>query len=186
MKTRFAALALAAALVAPVLAAAQPATPQGQRPDPRAAMQARVCADFDAHLAARLAWIEAKVKPTDAQRAAWDAFQRDSRAAAARMQARCAQPEAAPAPGDLAAELARREQRMAAMLDTTRRMRAAVEALQPVLSEEQRKALAENFHGPRGMHAMHHRGHGEHREHREHRGRYMQHGPDGHGTRQGG
>ena len=81
MKTRFAALAFAAALVAPELAAAQPATPQGSRPDPRAAMQARVCADFDAHLAARLAWIEAKVKPTEAQRAAWDAFQRDSRAA---------------------------------------------------------------------------------------------------------
>jgi hypothetical protein len=200
MSTRLAAFVLAAALAAPALASAQPAQPGGGQPMPghggaRGAMQARFCADLDARLASRLAWIEAKVKPTEAQRGAWEGFVRDSRAAAEPLRARCAAPAAAPAAGDLAAELARREGRMAMMLDVTRQTRAAVEKLLPALGEEQRKALAENFHGPRGMHhgghRMHrdhhgHHGHHESREHREHRGRPMQPMQDGQGMRQGG
>jgi hypothetical protein len=193
MSTRLAAFALVAALAAPALAAAQPAQGQGQ-PMPghagghgsmQGSMQARFCADLDARLASRLAWIEAKVKPTEAQRGAWEGFARDSRAAAEPMRARCASPAAAPAAGDLAAELARREAHMGMMLDVTRQTRAAVEKLLPALGEEQRKALSENFHGPRGMHHGHH-AYRERREHHEHRGRPMPHMQDGQGMRQGG
>ena len=155
MTTRFAALALAGVLALPMIAAAQqgPGPGPGPRPDPRDAMHARMCEDLDARLAARLAWMEAKVKPTDAQRAAWDAFQRDSRAAAAPMRAQCAANQPRPQRGDLLAELGQRETRMSAMLDAVRQTKAAVEKLMPQLSEEQRKALAENFGGG-------HRGHG--------------------------
>jgi hypothetical protein len=182
MTTRIAAFALVAALALPMIASAQQGQGHapGNMPDPRAARHARMCADLDAHQAARLAWLEAKVKPTDAQRAAWDAFLRESRAAAAPLRAQCAPDQARPQRGDLAAELGQREQRLAAMLDAVRQTRAAVEKLSPQLDEAQRSALAENFGGGRMRHGMH-RGHGMMRD---------GHGPDGArqgpGMRQGG
>lgn len=177
MNTRLAALILAGALGLPLLAAAQQGHGPGPRPDPREAMHARMCEDMDARLAARLAWLEAKVKPSDAQRPAWDEFQRESRAAAAPMRARCAAGERRPASDDLAGELGRREQRMAEMLDATRRVKAAVEKLQPQLDEAQRKALAENFRGGGMGYAPLRRPHHGHQDHHE------RHGP---GMRQGG
>lgn len=162
MTTRIAAaFALATALALPMLASAQqaPAHAPGPMPDPRAARHARMCEDLDAHQAARLAWLEAKVRPTDAQRAAWDMFLRESRAAAAPLRAQCGPDRPRPPRGDLAAEMAQREQRLAAMLDAVRQTRAAVEKISPQLSDAQRAALAENFRGPRMGHGMHH-GHG--------------------------
>jgi hypothetical protein len=162
MKIRFAALALAGTLALPMVATAQQGHGPGAEPRPnhRDAMHARLCEDLDARLAARLAWMEAKVKPTEAQRSAWDAFQRDSRAAAEPMRARCAAGQHRPAQGDLVAQLSQRETHMAAMLDAVRQTKAAVERLMPQLAEEQRKALAENFDGGRRMgHGMR-RGHG--------------------------
>ena len=180
MKTRFAALALAGAIALPMFAAAQQGPGPGPRPEPREAMHARMCEDMDARLAARLAWLEAKVKPTDAQRGAWDTFLRDSRAAAAPMRAQCAPGQAMPPRGDLVAELGMREQRMAAMLDATRQTKAAVEKLMPQLAEDQRKALADNFHGGRGGRAMHDR------HHQNHRGPGMDGMQHGQAPRQGG
>jgi hypothetical protein len=69
---------------------------------------------------------------------------------------------------------------MAEMLEATRRVRAAVEKLQPQLDEAQRKAMAENFHGGRMGQAMHRR---LHHGHHEHHGHGPQHGQ---GMRQGG
>ena len=180
MNTRLAALVLAAALAAPLLASAQQGHGHGERPGPRDSMRARMCEDLDARLAARLAWLEAKVKPSDAQRPAWEEFQRESRAAAEPMRAQCAAGEPRPPHDDLAGELGRREQRMAEMLEATRRVRAAVEKLQPQLDEAQRKAMAENFHGGRMGQAMHRR---LHHGHHEHHGHGPQHGQ---GMRQGG
>jgi len=183
MTTRIAAaVALAVALALPVIASAQqgPAHSPGTMPDPRAARHARMCEDLDARQAARLAWLEAKVKPTDAQRAAWDMFLRESRAAAAPLRAQCAPDQARPPRGDLAADLAQREQRLAAMLDAVRQTRAAVEKISPQLSDAQRTALAENFRGPRMRHGMHH-GHGMMRP-----GHGQDGSPQGPGMRQGG
>lgn len=176
MTTRIAAaFALAAALALPMTASAQQASSHdhGTAPDPRAARHARMCEDLDAHQAARLAWLEAKVKPTDAQRAAWDMFLRESRAAAAPLRAQCGPDRPRPQRGDLAAELGQREQHLAAMLDAVRQTRAAVEKISPQLGEAQRAALAENFRGPRMRHGMHH-GHG-----------MMRHGHGQDGSRQG-
>lgn len=165
MKTGLLAFAIAAAL--PLGALAQDQAPQPRQHDRRAAMHERMCADLDAHLAARLAWVEAKVKPAQAQRAAWDEFARASRDAAAPMRDLCAA-GTQPAPrDDVAARLAERERRMSAMLDATRRMRAAVEKILPALDEAQRKAFAENYEGQRarpmhGGHGGHHHHHGQH------------------------
>ncbi len=146
MKPLFLALAVAAL---PLGALAQDAAPQPRQQDRRAAMHERMCADLDAHLAARLAWVEAKVRPAQGQRAAWDDFARASRDAAAPMRALCEVPASQAPRDDIAARLAERERRMSAMLDSTRRMRAAVEALLPALDEQQRKAFAENYEGQR-------------------------------------
>lgn len=160
-------LALGAALL---VAAGAPATAQhgaaAPHQDRAAAMQARWCDDLDARQAARLAWLEAKVKPTPAQRAAFDRFLEASRAAAAPLRQLCATPADAPAPQDLAARLAQRERRMAAMLEATRQTRAAVEALQPALDDAQRAALAEHHDGGRARRHMGH--HGHHAHHRHH------------------
>lgn len=170
MKPSLIALALAAAVAVPVFAPAQtpaPTPPTGEAPrvaplDRGPMMRERMCRDMDARLASRLAWSEAKVKPTEQQRAAWDEFAQASRAAAAPMQALCDQPAGArPARDDLAGRLAERERHMAAMLDSTRQLRAAVEKLQPVLTDAQKAALADTVgREPQGR--EHHGRHGEH------------------------
>lgn len=163
MKSPLIALVLAAAVAVPVFAQTQ-APAETPRPDRRQQMSERMCRDMDARIAARIAWTEAKVRPTDAQRAAWNEFVQASRAAAAPMQALCGTSASArPAENDLAARLAEREKRMSAMLDSTRQMRAAVEKLQPVLTDEQKAALAQNMSGGRGEGRHGARGHhGEH------------------------
>jgi len=160
MKKHILALCLVAATALPAFAQTPPA-PDAVR-DPRRQMSERMCRDVDARLAARLAYTEAKLSPTGAQRSAWTDFAAAARAAAAPMKQICAAAPAAPTPGDLAAQLATRERWMSAMLDSTRQMRAAVEKLQPVLTDEQKVALAQNMRGDgdgrgRGVHG--HRGH---------------------------
>jgi len=172
MKTGLLALAFAATL--PLGALAQDAAPQARQHDRHAAMHERMCADLDAHLAARLAWIEAKVKPSEAQRAAWDGFARESRQAAAPMRELCAAAAPAMPRDDVAARLAERERRMSAMLDTTRRMRAAVEKILPALDEAQRKTFAENYEGHRARPM--HGGHGMHHQRGQHHGQHGQGG----------
>jgi hypothetical protein len=116
-----------------------------------------MCRDGEARLASRLAYTEAKVKPTPEQRAAWDAFARDARAAAEPVKRLCANPMAAAAANDAAASLARREAAMAAMLEGMKTLRPALERLQLALDDRQKTALAETL---------------------EHRGRRHGHGHD--------
>ena len=160
MNRHILALCLVAATALPAFAQTPPAPDAGR--DPRRQMTERVCRDVDARLAARLAYAEVKVNPTDAQRGAWTEFAAAARASATPMKQLCAAgaPLTPPA-GDLAAQLATRERWMSAMLDTTRQMRAAVEKLQPALTDEQKTALAENMRtgGPgRDGHRGHRRG----------------------------
>jgi hypothetical protein len=63
---------------------------------------------------------------------------------------------------------------MSAMLDTTRRMRAAVEKILPALDEAQRKTFAENYEGHRARPM--HGGHGMHHQRGQHHGQHGQGG----------
>jgi hypothetical protein len=152
MKKQFVAALVLSVLAAPAIA--QPAPPHHGRDG---AMMSRMCEDGDARIASRLAFVEAKVKPTQAQRAAWDSFARDARAAAEPMKRLCEVPEPAAAPNDAAASLARRERLMAAMLDGMKMFRPAVERLQVALDDTQKEKLAEalNPRGHRGPHGRH-------------------------------
>ncbi|MBM3525504.1 MAG: hypothetical protein FJX57_21355 [Alphaproteobacteria bacterium] len=132
--------ALMAATAASAWAQVAPPAPAPQQPRPTG--MARSCADLDAHYAARLAFAEVKVQPTDAQRAAWDQFGREARAALEPIKRLCAD-AATPPPADYAGRLALRETRMAAMLENTRAMRAAVDKLQPTLNDEQRTRFSD-------------------------------------------
>ncbi len=157
MKKHILALCLVAATTLPAFAQTPPAPDAGR--DPRRQMAERMCRDVDARLAARLAFTEAKLSPTDAQRGAWTEFATAARASAAPMKQLCAAAPATPTPGDLAAQLATRERWMSAMLDSTRQMRAAAEKLQPVLTDEQKAALAQNMRGDGGGRGRGFRGH---------------------------
>ena len=147
MKTR-----IAAALALSLVAGAALAQDRPDRHADRAqGMFDRMCRDGDARLASRLAYTEAKVKPTAEQRTAWDAFARDARAAAEPMKRLCAAPATAVPANDAAASLARRETVMAAMLEGMKTIRPALERLQLALNDQQKAALAETFeHRGRG------------------------------------
>lgn len=146
---------LIAALVVPLAAGtalAQGGPPAGQ--DRGRAMFERMCADADARLASRLAYVEAKVQPTQAQRGAWDTFARDSRAAAEPMKRLCENPPTQAAANDAAAALAGRERFVGAMAQSLAVLRPAVERLQATLDDAQKTKLAEALgrHGGRGRH----------------------------------
>jgi hypothetical protein len=115
---------------------------------------ARMCADADARVSARLAYLETKLKLSVDQRAAWDAFARDSRAAAEPLKALCASPPARPADNDPAARLAGRERMAGAMAASLAALRPAVERLQAMLDDGQKRELSRAIEfgggGPRG------------------------------------
>jgi hypothetical protein len=146
---------IAAALALSLVASAALAQDRSERAQ---GMFDRMCRNGEAHLASRLAYTEAKVKPTAEQRAAWDAFARDAGAAAEPMKRLCANPAAAAPANDAAARLARQETVMAAMLEGMKTIRPALERLQLALDDQQKAALAEMF-AHRG------RGHGHGRSH---------------------
>lgn len=155
-------LMLTTALIATGMTAMAQTAPAPAAPaQPQRMGMERMCGDLDARNAARLAFAEVKVQPTEAQRAAWDTFSREARAAVEPIKRLCAD-AAAPPPTDYAGRLAVREKHMAAMLDNTRAMRAAVDKLQPSLNEEQRARFSEAMDyrhgrgGGRGGHRGHH------------------------------
>lgn len=152
------------------LAQGAPAPATGPADQRRAGME-RMCGDLDARNAARLAYAEVKVQPTDAQRGAWDAFGREARAALEPIKRLCAD-AAAPRPTDYTGRLAMRERHMTAMLENTRAMRAASEKLVAALSEEQRTRFSEAMsyrHGAMGP-GRGHGGHGHDGWRHHHRG----------------
>lgn len=149
-------LALAGlALAAPAFAQQPPASPAGGPPPERDhRMMSRMCADADARIASRLAYVEAKVKPTQTQRSAWEAFARDSRTAGEPMKRLCDNPPTAASRNDAAAQLARRETFAQAMVASLAVLRPAVERFQAVLDDAQKSALAEAL-SPRRMMRRH-------------------------------
>jgi hypothetical protein len=141
---------LAVSLTNGALAQSGPPLAGGPQGDGHRAMQERMCRDFDARVAGRIAFTEAKLQVTPAQRAAWDEFAAAMRAAAEPMKRLRCEPRASLADDDVAGRLAARERRLTAMLDSTRLMRVAAERLQPQLSAEQRTQLAEAMRMDRG------------------------------------
>jgi len=142
-------LALAGLAVAlPAFAQQPPAG--GPAPDRAKRGFERMCADADARIASRLAYVEAKVKPTTAQRSAWENFARDSRAASEPMKRLCDNPPAQASRNDAAAQMARRETFAQAMVSSLAVLRPAVERFQAVLDDAQKSALAEAL-SPRRM-----------------------------------
>jgi len=115
----------------------------------------RMCRDTDARIAARLAFIEAKVQPTPAQRAAWNAFAQESRVASEPMKRLCENPPARADRNDAAAGLAAREKFVGAMAASLATLRPAVERFQAVLDDAQKTQLAQAL-SPRGR-SRHHR-----------------------------
>ena len=108
-------------------------------------------AEMADHMLIRL---EYKVKPTDAQRPAFEQLKAAAHAAAAKAKAACppepvqAAEGTAPPAGKLPTErLAMMEARLSAELDAIRTVRPAAETFVASLSDEQKKALTEHEHG---------------------------------------
>ncbi|MEQ1695139.1 MAG: Spy/CpxP family protein refolding chaperone [Hyphomicrobiaceae bacterium] len=140
-------------------------------------MMGAVCRGDAAEMADHmLVRIEHKVKPTDAQKPAFDELKTAAKAAAAKAKAGCpaAPVQAAdgtrPAPKPPTERLAAMEAALAAQLDAVRTVRPAAEKFYASLTQEQKQAFAERERGGvRGMHrgggdgegrGMHYRGHG--------------------------
>ena len=122
-------------------------------------MMGAVCkgnaAEMADHMLIRL---EYKVKPTDAQKPAFDELKAAAKAAAAKAKAGCppAPVQAAdgtrPPPKPPTERLAAMEAALAAQLDAVRTVRPAAEKFYASLTDEQKKAFAEREHGMGGMH----------------------------------
>ncbi len=136
-------------------ALAQPASPAAAAGERGRGHFDRMCRDTDARIASRLAYIEAKIHPTAAQRTAWETFARESRAASEPMKRLCENPPARAAENDAAASLAARERFATAMAASLTALRPAVERFQAVLDDGQKAELARAL-SPRGR-SRHHR-----------------------------
>jgi len=101
------------------------------------------CANHYAHMAGRLAFVEARLNLTDAQKAAWDAWRQGRLDVAAKMRDACvaavpAQPGARPTILDREAQA---EKMMSARLAGLQASRPALEALYAVLTPDQKAVL---------------------------------------------
>lgn len=150
-------------------------------------MMGAVCkgnaAEMADHMLIRL---EYKVKPTDAQKPAFEELKAAAKAAAAKAAAGCppAPVQAAdgsrPAPKPPTERLAAMEKALSAQLDAVRTVRPAAEKFYASLSDEQKKAFAERERGMGGMHRGDGEGHGM-RGHHGHGGGRGDRGGDGMG-----
>jgi len=118
------------------------------------------CADHYAGLAGQLAFLEAKLNLTDAQRGPWNAWREARLADAAKARDACvaavpATPGARPTILDREAQM---EQHLSARLAGLQARRPALEALYAVLTPEQ-KAIFDHLAGE-GRHGMHEHHHG--------------------------
>ena len=134
---------LAASLVltatAPTMAGAQVAPQPGATP---AQMMERMCADHDAHFAARMAFLEAKIGLEAAQRPAWEAFVGAMRAAEKPIRDMCQSPPP-PSADDPVAQLEALDRREIARAQMQEGRRAAVARLRSALASDQQRRLAE-------------------------------------------
>lgn len=166
----------------PAAPAAAPGPNAGTPPRP----MARFCEDAPARNAAKLAYLQEKLKLRADQQQAWTSFATQAKAAGEPMQKLCADmpvPPPPPAPGearaprpapDASTMLAGREKMLTAHLESTRTLRAAVDALSPNLTPEQKeifgklvvRQMAFGHGGPR-----HHWGEKRHMREIRHEGR---------------
>ncbi len=128
--------------------------------DKMGGMMGAVCKGNAAEMAdLMLVRLEYKIKPTDAQKPAFDDLKTAARSAAAKAKAGCpAEPVrgvdgSRPAPKAPTERLAMMEAKLAAELDAVRTVRPAADKLFATLSDDQKKALlAQNGGGWRGQH----------------------------------
>jgi hypothetical protein len=186
---------LAIAGAASAIAQPAPKPEAGPQPDRRQAMMQRVCAEMPARTAGRLAYSEVKLAITEQQKAAWQTFTQEVKAAMQPMQKMCTERASAPrptTPPDAVAQLTEREKMLTTMLEVTKGLRLAVEKLSPSLTEDQRKQAAELIShmgrgrgefGRGGSHMMHGHGgmHGQHGQGRGGPGGGTNAGPHGSG-----
>ena len=170
-RNKFAALAAIPFLFASV-AMAQTAPPQTVPPEQmpqhmmhehsladRMAWHKKACGNMFAHQAARMAFLEAKLDLTDAQRPAWNKWRQARQDAATKERALCLDnmPKQDTRPNALERE-ARAEKFLTAKLQTMQTTRPALQALYEVLTPEQ-KAVFDH------LSAKGHHGHGENHGH---------------------
>lgn len=160
MKTLFrtAALALALAAAPLTVATAQPAGGPGGGFD----KLTHVCQDIDAHHAAMLAYAEARLKLTDAQKPAFRKLSDTLAAAHEPMRKLCADQAGKEVPTQLPARLERMQKLMEARTEAMRRAIPAVKDFYGQLTPDQQKIADTMMHGRHGgmgmgMGMMHHR-----------------------------
>ncbi|MEI8393750.1 MAG: Spy/CpxP family protein refolding chaperone [Rhodospirillaceae bacterium] len=110
----------------------------------------KMCEDVDAHHAAMLAYAEAKLKITDAQKPAWTKFSETAKNAHANITKLCAEVKDQPAPKTLPERLVRAEKLAKAHYAQLEILVPAVEEMYKVLTPEQQKiadALKVGAHG---------------------------------------
>ncbi|MGO8915089.1 MAG: Spy/CpxP family protein refolding chaperone [Stellaceae bacterium] len=115
-----------------------------------------MCAAMAGHVDGRLAYLKAELKITEAQEPLWNAYAAAARDNAKDMLARCTtmtNPKGA-AGLSLPDRLDRREQFMAARLDSLRAMDAALKPLYAALGEDQKKTADQMSWGPMGPMGM--------------------------------
>ena len=106
------------------------------------------------HVEGRLAYLKTELKITEAQMPQWNAFADAFRATGQKMAQHCAMAKehgGAMMSADLPERLNMMEQHMTLHLDSLRAIKAAVQPLYSVLSDEQKKTANEIMKGPMGM-----------------------------------
>jgi LTXXQ motif family protein len=106
------------------------------------------------HVEGRLAYLKTELKITEAQMPQWNAFADAFRATGQKMAQHCAMAKehgGAMMSADLPERLNMMEQHMTLHLDSLRAIKAAVQPLYSVLSDEQKKTVNEIMKGPMGM-----------------------------------
>jgi hypothetical protein len=157
-----AALAIGLGLAVPVFAQPGPAGDAG----PGTRHAARMCEDQDARLAGMLAYAETKLKITEQQRGAWNAFADAAKASQKPMQDLCASRKDQPRDASMPQRLERMEAMMSARLQQIQQVRPALNTLYAQLTPEQQKtadglmrqAMRHQFGGRHGGHHGRHHG----------------------------
>lgn len=141
------------------------AKPQDMSSETRAKMMQSFCTDRTAHAAGRLAYLEAKLKPTAAQQAAWkkysDAVTADATAREKECLARPARNDGKGERPSIVERQAMMEKGLEARLASLKATTPALQSLYATLSDEQ-KAVLDRAQGPGGpRHFTKWRGHGD-------------------------
>jgi len=106
------------------------------------------------HVEGRLAYLKTELKITDAQMPQWNAFADAFRASGQKMVQQCAmmkEHSGAMMSADLLERLNMMEQHVTMHLDSLRAIKAALQPLYAVLSDEQKKTANEIMKGPMGI-----------------------------------